>query len=105
MRTPKTDRKRGEIYRSILEYAGHVGCFTFEALTWLTHEQAVGNLRALALSGRLRIVKPGKTGHGGSPTVYAATPLCNCVPCHKARTREWHRIRRELREPQQTLKI
>ena len=75
--TPKTDRRRGEIYRRIFTLARQVKSFVaLDLCPPLTPAQAKFNCMNLARIGRLEKLRPGTCGYNGKPTIYRlpATP-------------------------------
>jgi len=71
-RNNKTGRIRGRITEFILATASAKRRITWRDVSPpLTYQQAVTNLRYLAVKGRLRLKKPGKGGlHDPQATVY-----------------------------------
>ena len=74
----KTPRIRGRIRQFILAVAARRKTLTWHHLAPLSREQAIYNLRGLALLGKLRVVRAGK--RGGRPDArrmeYATRPVC-----------------------------
>lgn len=69
--TPKTDRRRGQIYRLIFTLARHMKSFTIWNLTpALTKRQARDNCHNLVRLNRLKIIRPGTPGQHGKSTIY-----------------------------------
>jgi molybdopterin-guanine dinucleotide biosynthesis protein A len=71
--TPKTDRRRGKIYRVIRKVAARGIAFSPLDLPF-PRVPTVRNLAALVKRGELAIVRPAGRGHYAQPSLYIATP-------------------------------